>query len=136
LYGNFHRQKIRKYDTDNSLSNRRGWLVLAVIGAVLCRARVWKFPSARLLSRCGIVAAGCRFVSGCDVVAAAPYLPAVAVGGSWSVWIGRRGCRCGLVAVVWLSSARFFAVAAALIPASVARGDVVTVWPLSSARLL
>jgi len=29
----------------------------AVIGAVLCRARVWKFPSARLLSRCGIVAA-------------------------------------------------------------------------------
>jgi len=32
-------------------------------------------PSARLLSRCGIVAA----VSGCDVVAAALYLSAVAV---------------------------------------------------------
>ena len=57
----------------------RGWFVvvvsgigrrgLAVIGAVLCRARVWKFPSARLLSRCGILAAG-----------------------SWSVWIGRRWC--------------------------------------------
>jgi len=41
---------------------------------------VWKFPSARLLSRCGIVAAGCRFVSGCDVVAAALIPASVARG--------------------------------------------------------
>ena len=59
-------------------------VVAAVIGAVLCRGRcslpvsgrrVGGDKRARLLSRCGIVAA----VSGCDVVAAALYLPAVAV---------------------------------------------------------
>jgi len=87
-------------------SGRRGWFVVGVsgIGGRWCGCHrrgslpgaVWKFPSARLLSRCGIVATGSwwcgRWVSvrvrlvRCCVM--------------WSPWLVRG--RCGLVAVVWL----------------------------------